>query len=71
MGRYGAGHGNQALVDVQCLWLMLGGVRVGNSQRTSVALFVGVGGRYDRCAQSGELLGEDVHKVPKEDVVQD
>jgi hypothetical protein len=30
-------HDDQALVDVQCLWLMLGGVRVGDSQRSVVS----------------------------------
>ncbi len=30
-------HGDRALVDVQCLRLMLGGVRVGDSQRRVIS----------------------------------
>ncbi len=37
-GGYSAECGGWALVDVQCLLLMLGGVRVGNSQRRVVSL---------------------------------
>jgi hypothetical protein len=37
MGGYSAECGGQALVDVQCLWLMLGGMRVVDSQRSSVS----------------------------------